>query len=181
VFLWGEKPEEQIPFTTPKKLPLPASRVIDVACGREHVLALTEDGSLYGFGRNLDGQLGLGRTVSFVGTWLVGESKFSKMCMAITGHHERRRPLHLWLEQPREHTSDTFEMTRVMGDVVSMASGASDCLVMTKDGSLWTWGENECGQLMGGSEAPYYELQKRPRDSQVSRYAQLKFAEGFYK
>ena len=34
--------------------------MISVACGDTHTIAMTADGKLYGFGRNQNGQLGLG-------------------------------------------------------------------------------------------------------------------------
>lgn len=39
---------------------LAGKKVINVACGDTHSIAMTSDGALYGFGRNLNGQLGLG-------------------------------------------------------------------------------------------------------------------------
>lgn len=41
---------------------LSGKRVINVACGDTHTIAMTSDGSLYGFGRNQNGQLGLGHS-----------------------------------------------------------------------------------------------------------------------
>ena len=52
---------------TPSRLTLPA-RVVSVAAGTEHVLFLTEGGQVYVWGRNVEGQLGLGSSVLSVST-----------------------------------------------------------------------------------------------------------------
>jgi len=38
-------------------------RIIKIATGRSHVLALTENGAVYSWGKNDKGQLGLGQNV----------------------------------------------------------------------------------------------------------------------
>lgn len=42
---------------------LGASFVVQIACGLEHAIALTNNGELYTWGSNSDGQLGLGQDV----------------------------------------------------------------------------------------------------------------------
>jgi alpha-tubulin suppressor-like RCC1 family protein len=37
-------------------------KTVDVACGRDHTLALTLTGSLFAWGSNKDGRLGVGHT-----------------------------------------------------------------------------------------------------------------------
>ena len=34
--------------------------VVSIDCGQSHVIAVTSDGNMYGWGSNTDGQLGLG-------------------------------------------------------------------------------------------------------------------------
>lgn len=47
-------------LSTPRQCPLPQVRVVSVACGSSHTLAISETGSLWASGRNACGQLGLG-------------------------------------------------------------------------------------------------------------------------
>ena len=42
---------------------LGTSIVVQIACGKKHTLALTNNGELYAWGSNSDGQLGLGEDV----------------------------------------------------------------------------------------------------------------------
>ncbi|KAJ8383046.1 hypothetical protein SKAU_G00038270 [Synaphobranchus kaupii] len=45
----------------PRLLNVNGSRVIQVACGDRHTIALSKDGQLFTWGRNLHGQLGQGK------------------------------------------------------------------------------------------------------------------------
>uniref|UniRef100_A0A336LYC2 CSON004352 protein n=1 Tax=Culicoides sonorensis TaxID=179676 RepID=A0A336LYC2_CULSO len=69
VFSWGSNELSQLGFetendvTTPKIIrTLATKRVIQIACGQFHSLALTDSGDLYAWGANGYGQLGLGMT-----------------------------------------------------------------------------------------------------------------------
>ena len=95
-------------------------RVRDVDAGYAHTAALTEDGVLWAWGENGSGQLGNG------GTGTVFEcydgSKF---------------------------TYETLPV-KVMTDVVSVSAGEDYTAAIRSDGSLWTWGSNDHGQLGNG-------------------------------
>eukprot|EP01047_Picozoa_sp_COSAG01_P021969 COSAG01_NODE_1291_length_10881_cov_33.377017_2_plen_607_part_00 len=68
---------------SPKMLPQFAEPVVSVACGCEHSFVLTDQGSAYGFGRNIEGQLGLGLSDKYVPLAKLIPS------MSISGHHAR--------------------------------------------------------------------------------------------
>jgi alpha-tubulin suppressor-like RCC1 family protein len=75
---WGMNSSGQLGIgnTNTQLSPVHVSRPIGVAawtaiaCGASHCLALADDGSLYGWGNNYQGQLGLGYTNTGVGSWL---------------------------------------------------------------------------------------------------------------
>ena len=52
-----------IEVAIPKQCPLPQVRIVSVACGASHTLAIGESGSLWSCGKNSTGQLGLGNLV----------------------------------------------------------------------------------------------------------------------
>jgi len=45
---------------------LAAKVIVQIACGVEHSIALTNDGEIYGWGSNAEGQLALGHKVELV-------------------------------------------------------------------------------------------------------------------
>lgn len=71
VFAWGADSEGQLGIEefkeiifTPKKIKtLNGVRIIQVSCGDYHSLALSEDGQVFSWGKNSQGQLGLGKDV----------------------------------------------------------------------------------------------------------------------
>lgn len=95
-------------------------RVRDVDAGYAHTAALTEDGVLWAWGENDSGQLGNG------GTGTVFE------CY--------------------DGVSLVYETlpVKVMTDVVSVSAGENCTAAIRSDGSLWTWGSNNHGQLGNG-------------------------------
>mmetsp|Transcript_74078 Transcript_74078/g.162113 ORF Transcript_74078/g.162113 Transcript_74078/m.162113 type:complete len:625 (-) Transcript_74078:114-1988(-) len=56
----GENPEEPAPITSWNKGKDETDVMVQIACGREHSLALSQSGVLYAWGSNKAGQLGLG-------------------------------------------------------------------------------------------------------------------------
>jgi alpha-tubulin suppressor-like RCC1 family protein len=68
VWAWGRNADGQLgqgasgsASGTPARVPLPVP-VVSVAVGCSHMLAMTAGGQVYGWGRNAEGQLGLGNT-----------------------------------------------------------------------------------------------------------------------
>lgn len=92
--------------------------VADMACGEYHCLALLRDGTLKAWGSNRYGQLGNGTTVD-------------------SG-----------LAIPSGGTTAAVSPSGVAGlaDVRSIAATASASVAVTRDGSLWTWGQDYNGQ-----------------------------------
>lgn len=77
IFSWGSNQHGQLGLDSPDALPsgtrrvlkpqmvrLPDVHFVDVRAGGFHTVALTDDGRLFAFGRNDDGQLGIGDTLT---------------------------------------------------------------------------------------------------------------------
>ncbi|XP_043927005.1 RCC1 and BTB domain-containing protein 1 isoform X2 [Protopterus annectens] len=72
IYAWGSNGYSQLGdgTTNPSAAPVMISinlankKVIDVACGSHHSMALTNDGQVYGWGYNGNGQLGLGNSTN---------------------------------------------------------------------------------------------------------------------
>ncbi|XP_067901931.1 probable E3 ubiquitin-protein ligase HERC6 isoform X2 [Heterodontus francisci] len=84
-------------------------KVVRVACGKHHTLALCENGSVFGWGAGTYGQLGNGK------------------CNSINSHPRR------------------VELFGV--PIVQVTCGRYHSLALSKDGAVYSWGQNSYGQL----------------------------------
>jgi len=97
-------------------------RVISTACGDVHTLALTDVGHVYSFGGGSYGQLG----VKDVGAMPVDADNCPYM--------------------PTPQRVTGLDNCRLEG-IVRLACGDSHSLTVDRDGRLFCWGANSCGQL----------------------------------
>ena len=157
--LWGVGNNSYLPLTvsegiysTHVKINLPEAPVA-VAPGFGHVLALTENGEVYAWGRNSQGQVGSGNTKKTMTpvklglkniTQIVAGGKFS---LALDADGQ------LWGWGDNEYhtispSNEQYVLTPVKidtGDIdiaLIEACGASVVLLDTQ-GTLWTWGHNK--------------------------------------
>ena len=111
------------PVPTPvRTVPMPPAR--DVAVGELHVLVLTVDGEVFAWGNGQAGQLGIGSM-----------------------------PAINFRTRPPDSTYYLPFPSRVPGlaGVTAIAAGPKHSLALTKDGTLYAWGENRYGQLGDGT------------------------------
>ncbi len=122
LWMWGENYYGQLGIgtegekadrSTPVKV---MDKVTAVSCGLSHTAVVDENGCLWTWGRNYQGQLGDGSTV------------------------DRSTPV------------------KVLDHVAAVNCGAAHSAAIKTDGSLWTWGRNDGGQLgfAGGNESYIY-------------------------
>ncbi|MEL7642442.1 MAG: C10 family peptidase [Solidesulfovibrio sp.] len=92
------------------------SPAADIAAGSNHSLVLLADGTVWAFGANTSGQLGIGAAVDAT-----------------------------------PHPTPT-QITTLSG-IAGISAGASDSSMARTNGGLWTWGQNNVGQLGTGDTA----------------------------
>lgn len=120
LWAWGNNSSGEVGIgntTSPQTLPVQigtSSDWISVAGGNFHALAIKSDGTLWAWGRNTNGQLGIGSTTQQTSPVQVG--------------------------------TDT--------SWASVACGGSHTLAIKSDGTLWAWGANTLGQLGLGNTLP---------------------------
>ncbi len=149
------------------------SDVIAIAAGRHHTLALKDDGTVWAWGSNEYGQLGdatndsTNKPVQVRGPGGQGHLSVAIAISAGCFHSiALREDGNVWtwgLNEYGQLGDDTVEDKNTpivvkgsggveyLGSVVGIAAGGAHCVVLKADGTLWTWGWNEYGQLGNNS------------------------------
>ena len=170
LYLWGRNHNSQLGDNThqgrdepgiAKSLVETGEKIIDIAPGDTLTFALAEDGTLYGTGDNGKGQLGgydgdeapmpaaVAENVASVYT--AGEfSIIIKKDGTIWGAGSNKRG-QLGLGEDVKSVNVWTEITSI-SDVASFALGEEFTLALKNDGTVWSVGRNNRGQLGTGSE-----------------------------
>ena len=93
-----------------------------IASGKNHVLALKEDGTVWAWGYNNYGQLGDNTQIT------------------------RYTPVQVLSEDGTEY----------LKDIIYIAAGNNYSVAINKNGEVWSWGQNDYGQLGDGSNISKY-------------------------
>mmetsp|Transcript_16958 Transcript_16958/g.30487 ORF Transcript_16958/g.30487 Transcript_16958/m.30487 type:complete len:1881 (+) Transcript_16958:2021-7663(+) len=112
------------------------TRVIDIACGNFHVLAITQDNKLIGWGRNDCGQLGLGHldpTVKAPSVYEIDENLVKKELDPVK-------------EEKAQAVRAKIIRTKSLS-FIKVSCGEAHSIAMTTDGELYAFGSAESGRL----------------------------------
>jgi Regulator of chromosome condensation (RCC1) repeat/Bacterial TSP3 repeat len=143
-----------------------------IASGYYHTLLVRSDGSMWSWGRNALGQLGIGSTddqlLPFQITTLTNASAIAGgqyHSLAVTSDGK----VYAWgLDQDGQlgdggvdyQQNSPVLIDHVIGTAIEVAAGQSHSLALTNDGHVWAWGSNGQGQLGDGSgQSQYYPVQ----------------------
>ncbi len=131
-----------------------------MSCGAQFTLALKTDGSLWAWGNNSRGQLGLGDTVTRLSPVQVGsDTDWTTVACGDGDAHALKGNGSLWSWGYNDYgqlgQGDTVTRTvptRVGQDAdwASLARGDDHVVAIKTDGSLWACGDNTYGQLGQG-------------------------------
>ncbi len=168
LWLWGRNDEGQLGDGTLISRSAP-QRVVTagtmtwthVACGSRHTVARRSDGTLWAWGSNSDGQLGLGSTVGALYPAQVGTASNWAGISCGFSHTSGRKAdgsLWMWGDNSQGQLGDGTIGDRLSPvpigtalDWVEVVCGAQHTCGRRAGGSLWAWGGNTYGQLGDGT------------------------------
>lgn len=135
--------------SVPQLVDVTSDAVVNVSAGTAHTLALTQQGVVFAWGANMEGQLGLGgcRMPGGPGYDACLQSKYSPMQLMLDSEGEGLPPM---------------KLIAAGGHVASKNTSAIEgghSIAVSKEDEVFTWGDNFYGQLGVGqtyqSQAPY--------------------------
>lgn len=164
----------------PVKVRLPDSaRIVDVAAGYDHTLALDENGNVYAWGLGSLGALGQGAGLDFkpvpVQVPIPGNAKIvqiaagygSSVALDDQGNIYRWGVNHLGASQVHDvnHTGGVFQadLSPVIIDrgqipggaqIVQLSIGGDNFAALDSEGRVYAWGGNALGQVGNGTQTP---------------------------
>ena len=167
VWTWGGNYEGQIgdgtttSSPTPEQIPGISGVVVAVAAGYYHSVALTSDGTLWAWGRNIFGQLGDGTTTQRLApVQVVGISGVTAVAAGENSTYALKSDGTVWAwgrnyeGQLGDGTkTDQYLPVQVQGlsGVQAIAAGEIHGVALTTGGTVWAWGFNLYGALGDGT------------------------------
>ncbi len=138
----------------PGVLPPPPPRI---AAGTFYSLAVRDDGTLWGWGGNGYGELGIG-TVGGINLPKQIGSEFSAVAAGASHSIALKRDGTLWTWGRNDHgqlgagsRTDRLAPAQIGSDFVAVSAGSSHSLAVKADATLWAWGNNTNGQVGDGT------------------------------
>ena len=161
VWTWGSNSSGQLGNDSTVNSPIPVkvsnlTNVVAIAAGENFTVALQGDGKLWAWGANDRGQLGDGTIVNRLTPVHVYSSSIS--LLAAGGKHSVcLSPGKVFTCGNNDYgqlgyatyTTYTTQYAIIQGTstVVALAAGGSHTVALGNDGSVWSWGLNDSGQL----------------------------------
>lgn len=131
--------------------PLAGVEVTQVAAGEFHSLALAADGSVWSWGGNSDGQLGIGACSPHSGpACILGPASAAQRSADVSTHSTRTVPSAESDVGGREGSSAAYQQAWASEPCCHVAAGGRHSAVTARSGRLWTCGWNAYGQLGTG-------------------------------
>lgn len=147
-------------ITVPTKI---MDNVASVSLGQNHAAAIKTDGSLWTWGYNWCGQLGNGNPreqKSYTPVKIMDDVKSVDLSLDCSAAIKKDGSLWTWGRNnngrlgigvaEEGEAAKHFSPVKIMDDVEKVSLGENGCAAVRTDGTLWTWGCNNRGQLATG-------------------------------
>lgn len=132
--------------------------IIDAAVGPNHILALTQAGSVYAFGYNRHGQLGIENVEDIQETPIIVPGIDNISALAAGGDFsvalKSDGTVWAWGKNDvgqigHEIAEYRYQPGQIAGisNIVAISGGGSHTLALKNDGTIFAWGANDVGQL----------------------------------
>jgi alpha-tubulin suppressor-like RCC1 family protein len=153
-FLWGHNGQRQMGngTTNNARTPVAVTNLNDVTAveaGGYHTLFLRSIGTVYACGRNDYGQLGNGTVTQQVS--IVQVSSLTNISAVSAGTYHSlalsNGCVYAWGETNAEQGTNIPVRVTGLSNVVGLAAGRAFSLALDVGGHVWSWGDNEYGQL----------------------------------
>jgi len=147
--------------------PYPFTEAVDIAAGEYHSIALKTDGTVWAWGNNGAGQLGVKTVEKCAGLYCSStpvEVSILTDVVAVTAGDSHSIALkgdgtvwawgENWSGQLGDGTrtsSTTPIQVNDFTDIVAVAAGSTNTFALKTDGTVWAWGYNGNGQLGNGT------------------------------
>ena len=162
LWAWGSNEVGQLGTgnTTDEQLPVQTgngdNKWIIVTAGTDHTMAIKSDGTLWGWGNNAQGELGIGNIINQHSPVQVGAQ--NDWISVRTGHNYTvalRSNGTLWVWGANDHGQlGTGNLTQYNSPVqvngtnwIAAEVGGYHTVALKADGTMWSWGWNNNGQL----------------------------------
>ncbi|XP_056423740.1 probable E3 ubiquitin-protein ligase HERC3 isoform X3 [Hyla sarda] len=182
LFSWGAGSEGQLGHSiTEHSVPVPRQikklnlqKILQVSCGNQHCLALSDDGQLFTWGQNNHGQLGLGpgftqqsspqgvKSLEGIPLAQVTAGGYHSFALSLSGAvfgWGKNSSGQLGLNDDQVRVSPCHVKPLRSQKVVYISCGEEHTAVLTKTGGLFTFGAGDHGQL--GHDSVHNEINPR--------------------
>mmetsp|Transcript_30194 Transcript_30194/g.85273 ORF Transcript_30194/g.85273 Transcript_30194/m.85273 type:complete len:798 (-) Transcript_30194:182-2575(-) len=200
LYAWGRNKAGQLGLDSPgskdvsRPTALPSlaaqgSKPVQVSCGAAHSVVLTEHGSLWSFGDNSLGQLGIGGSLHSKHSPREVKPPGSSGWKAVAAGRAHTLALtesqavyawgqglmgQLGLGDTTQRGEPTGIISLGASKVTALGAGSATSFAITADGEVWGWGKNNVGQMgLRATKTPKVVPEVVLRNQEVSRIRQL--------
>lgn len=153
-----------------------------VAGGGEHTVALQNNGTVWTWGQNAFGQLGLGSPILRTATPVQVQNLSEVTAVAAGASHtvavRNDGTVWTWGNNNTGQLGDGTTIERRtpvrvqnLGGIIAVAAGNQHTLALRNDGTVWAWGLNTSGQLGDGTTTNHHTPQQVQNLSTVTTIA----------